>query len=124
MTTHHPDSCLDCNPGAAHLGDTLTVQPREWTPLDDNGTQICVYGDQPVDVAVQPADISNQIRAAVVAEQLRIRDLLAGPFLSVLRCVPDGQHRNGCVVQDGQAVREKARTAFLAAFGGDQDAGR
>ena len=56
------EACIDCNPGAAHLGDTMTITPGEWTPLDDNGTQIYLYGDQPADVAVQiqpaPARIS------------------------------------------------------------------
>lgn len=47
------DDYLDCNPGAANLGDTMTVQPREWTPLDNDGTQIYLYGDSAVDIAVQ-----------------------------------------------------------------------
>ena len=45
------ENCIDCNPGAAHLGETMTIAPGEWTSLDDHGTQIWVYGDQPVDIA-------------------------------------------------------------------------
>jgi hypothetical protein len=26
MTDHDAESCLDCNPGAAHLGDTLRTK--------------------------------------------------------------------------------------------------
>lgn len=47
------DNCIDCNPGAAHLGEGMTVNPGEWTPLDDHGTEIYVYGDQPVDIVVK-----------------------------------------------------------------------
>ena len=56
MTTDKPrcgGNCLHCNPGAAHLGDTMTIQPKQWTPIDDHGTEIYLYGDQPADVAVQ-----------------------------------------------------------------------
>jgi hypothetical protein len=62
MTDHDVDSCLDCTPSPAELGDTLTVDPRVWTPLDDHGTQLYVYGDQQVEIAVQIAPVDDEIR--------------------------------------------------------------
>jgi hypothetical protein len=53
MTDHDAKHCLDCNPGATQDGDGMTVQPGEWTPIDDNGTEIYVYGEQPVDIVVR-----------------------------------------------------------------------
>jgi len=52
-TPHDAEHCFDCNPGAAQEGDSMTVKPREWTPIDDNGTEIYLYGDQPVDIVVK-----------------------------------------------------------------------
>ncbi|WP_433730811.1 hypothetical protein ACQP2Y_21075 [Actinoplanes sp. CA-051413] len=49
-------------PSPAQLGDTMTLTAGEWTPLDDIGTEIYVYGDQPVDVAVQYAEVESEIR--------------------------------------------------------------
>lgn len=43
-------------PSPAQLGDTMTINPGEWTSLDDNGTEIYLYGDRSVDVAVRVAD--------------------------------------------------------------------
>lgn len=43
-------------PSPAQLGDTMTVAPNEWTPLDDYGTEIYVYGDQPITLVVRPAE--------------------------------------------------------------------
>jgi hypothetical protein len=67
VTDHDAEHCLDCNPGAAQLGETMTVDPREWTPLDDHGTEIYVYGDQPVDIAYQAGaeDEIRQLREAL-----------------------------------------------------------
>lgn len=50
---HDAEHCLDCNPGAAHLGDSMTVEPNEWTSIDDNGTEIYLYGDQSVEIVVR-----------------------------------------------------------------------
>lgn len=49
------DDCIDCNPNPAQLGASLTLDPEEWTPLDDNGTEIWLYGDQPVTIVVRSA---------------------------------------------------------------------
>lgn len=54
-------------PSPAELGETMTVTPGEWTPLDDLGTAIYVYGDQSVDVAVQTRVIETLTWAAFVA---------------------------------------------------------
>jgi len=57
-------------PSPAQLGDTMTLTPGEWTPLDEIGTQIYVYGDQPVDIAIQYAEVESvirQLRAEVTA---------------------------------------------------------
>lgn len=40
-------------PSPAELGDTITVAPGEWTPIDDYGTEIYAYGDQPVTLVVK-----------------------------------------------------------------------
>lgn len=57
-------------PSPAQLGETMTVAAGEWTPLDDLGTQLYVYGDQPVDIAVQRAEADDQIRQIDVAREL------------------------------------------------------
>lgn len=49
-------------PSPAEMGDTMTVDPGVWTPLDDIGTELYVYGDQPVDVAVQRAPVDDEVR--------------------------------------------------------------
>jgi hypothetical protein len=71
----HPSesaSVFSLEPSPAELGETMTVTPGEWTPLDDLGTQIYVYGDQPVDVAVQRADVDDEVRQ-LHAEVQRLR---------------------------------------------------
>lgn len=40
-------------PSPAQMGETATVPPGEWWPLDDHGTQIWVYGGKAVDIAYQ-----------------------------------------------------------------------
>jgi hypothetical protein len=49
-------------PSPAEMGDTTTLDPGEWTPLDEIGTQLYVYGDQPVDVAIQYAEVESEVR--------------------------------------------------------------
>lgn len=52
----------DHGPSPAQLGQTMTVTPGEWTPLDDHGTQIYAYPDgsdavtHEFTIAVQTAD--------------------------------------------------------------------
>lgn len=41
------------------------------------------------------------------------RALLFPPLLAALRCIPDGEIRSGCVVNDGAKVRERVRQAYL-----------
>jgi hypothetical protein len=43
----------DLGPSPAQMGETMTVAAGEWTPLDDHGTQIYVYGCRSVDIAFQ-----------------------------------------------------------------------
>jgi hypothetical protein len=96
MTNHDAKTCLDCNPGAAHLGDTMTIDPRVWTPLDDHGTQLYVYGDQRVDIAVQTADVDDEVRQLRAAIE-QIDRLL-------------GQYRGAKALREGvQAVVDRAR---------------
>lgn len=52
----------DREPSPAELGDTMTVEPGAWTPLDEIGTEIYVYGDRPVDIAVQYAAVESELR--------------------------------------------------------------
>lgn len=70
------ETCIDCCPGAAHLGETMTVAPGVWTPLDDHGTEIYVYGDQAVGIAVQTAEVGDEIRR-LRGEIDRLRHALA-----------------------------------------------
>ncbi len=58
-----------------------------------------------------------EIEQAVAAERQRIKHLLARPFLNAMRCIPDGEIRDGCLVYDGHTVREQARQAYLAIDG-------
>jgi hypothetical protein len=55
----HPDST---EPSPAQLGETMTLDAGEWTSLDDHGTQIYLYGEQPVDIAFQTAAQPDEIR--------------------------------------------------------------
>lgn len=52
----------DLEPSPAQMGETMTVTAGEWTPLDDHGTQIYVYGDRDVDIAFQTADVDDELR--------------------------------------------------------------
>jgi hypothetical protein len=73
----------------------------------------------------------REVRAAVLARHLhdagwrrqvdvdaewrqRVREHLCHAALAALRCIPDGEIRNGCVVHDGAAVRERLRLGYLA----------
>lgn len=56
---NHDDSL---EPSPAELGDTTTLAPGEWTPLGEIGTQIYVYGDQSVDIAIQYAEVESEVR--------------------------------------------------------------
>lgn len=56
---NHDDSL---EPSPAELGDTTTLAAGEWTPLDEIGTQIYVYGTEPVDVAIQYAEVESEAR--------------------------------------------------------------
>lgn len=99
----HDDSL---EPSPAELGDTTTLDPGEWTPLDEIGTQIYVYGDRPVDVAVQYAEVEAEVR------QLR-RDVETHErrYLDVQR-VLDGVI--GGEVEDGAGMGLVADVALLA----------
>lgn len=46
----------------AQLGETTTLLPRTWTPLDDHGTSVYAYGDQRVDIAFTTADVDDELR--------------------------------------------------------------
>jgi hypothetical protein len=46
----------DNDPSPATLGDTISVAPNEWTPIDDYGTEIYLYGDQPCTLVVRHGD--------------------------------------------------------------------
>lgn len=90
------EHCIDCNPGAAHLGDTTTIRPGEWTPLDEIGTEIYVYGDQPVDIAVQTSSTEDEVRH------------LRNAFDSIARLLDD--YRGQKALREGaQAIVDRAR---------------
>lgn len=55
----------------------------------------------------------------VHAERERVRRLLSPPLLAGLRSIPDGTIQNGCVIHDGEAVREKLRAAYRAVVDGE-----
>lgn len=65
-----PTSHDDLGPSPAQTGETMTVAPGEWEPLDDHGTQIYVYGDQSIDIAFRASDADDQIRQLDVAREL------------------------------------------------------
>jgi hypothetical protein len=60
--------------------------------------------------------LEDAIELGISAERSRIRRLLSKPLLDALRCIPDGEIRDGCVVYDGATVRENARQAYLAIY--------
>ncbi len=96
-----PDDCLDCNPGAAHLGEGMTIRPCEWTPIDDHGTQIYLYGDQSADIVIQIAPVDDEVR------QLR------AAFDEIDRLLDD--YRGAKALREGaQAVVDRARRIIAA----------
>ncbi|MEU0078445.1 hypothetical protein ABZY58_11160 [Micromonospora tulbaghiae] len=52
--------------------------------------------------------------SAVAAERERIRRLLALPLLQAFRLIPSGHIQQGCVISDGDVVRQRLRAAFQA----------
>lgn len=56
----------------------------------------------------------------VHAERERVRHLLSQPLLAGLRSIPDGRTQNGCVIHDGEQVREKLRAAYRAVVDGEE----
>ncbi len=50
----------------------------------------------------------------LATERERIKRSLTLAVLAAIRCIPDGEIRNGCVVQDGRQVRERLRSAWKA----------
>jgi hypothetical protein len=79
---HHDD----LGPSPAELGDTITVATGEWTPLDDEGTQIYLYGDHPVTLAVQTAEVADEARQ-LRAEVERLHEQLNGRARNEARLV-------------------------------------
>lgn len=73
-------------PSPAELGDTITVAPGEWTPLDDEGTQIYLYGDRPVTLATQTAEVADEARR-LRAEVERLHEQLNGRARNEARLV-------------------------------------
>lgn len=59
----------------------------------------------------QDADVVAE--AAVRAERERIRRNLALPMLQALRLIPSGHIQQGCVVTDGDVVRDRLRAAYM-----------
>ncbi|MFG2046045.1 hypothetical protein ACGFIW_01275 [Micromonospora sp. NPDC048935] len=54
------------------------------------------------------------VAEAVAAERERIRGNLSLPMLQALRLIPHGRVQQGCVVSDGDVVRERLRVAYFA----------
>jgi hypothetical protein len=52
------------------------------------------------------------VEAVAAAERARIQTSLAPALLAAFRCIPDGEIRNGCVINDGAQVRERLRVAW------------
>ena len=104
----------DLGPSPAELGDTMTVEAGEWTPLDDIGTQIYVYGDRPVDIAVQVAEVDNEIRRLrAQVEQLskqldsraRSEARLTGAFESLIQDIDGGEVDTDAEIPAGEIRR-------------------
>jgi hypothetical protein len=86
----------ELEPSPAQLGDTMTVAPGEWTPLDDHGTEIYLYGTRSADIAVQTAAVDDEVR------QLR------AAFDEIDRLLD--QYRGQKALREGvQAVVDRAR---------------
>lgn len=75
--TRKPRTPDQNEPTPAQLGDTMTITPGEWTPLDDNGTQLYAYSDGP-DAVTHPFTIAIQTAepSALNRDGLRALDIL------------------------------------------------
>jgi hypothetical protein len=104
----------DLEPSPAELGETATVAPGEWTPLDDHGTQLYVYGNQPVNIAVQTADVDDEVR------QLHAEVDRLGAELETMRFVAQGNKRH---VAETIAILDRVEALTKDAAGGDLDGG-
>lgn len=58
-------------------------------------------------------DLSSEL----AAERDRIRAALIPALLAAVRCIPDGEIRSGCVVNDGATVRQRLKAAYWEAIG-------
>lgn len=105
-----------------YLNDDGTIDPQ--MPLCAAGNALLDYhvrrdefGPEGPDGATveairQEAEVAA--RAAVRVERERIKRSLTLAMLRALRSIPDGEIRNGCVVMDGQQVKDRLRAAYQA----------
>jgi hypothetical protein len=86
---------------------------------DIDGEPVRVHGGKPLHETSQAA-LAEVVRAATsklkemepnyaIAQEL----IMAG--LAAMRCIPDGEVRGGCTVQDGAKVKARLKAAIRAA---------
>ncbi|GGK89373.1 hypothetical protein [Mangrovihabitans endophyticus] len=103
-----PAEAYSLEPSPAQMGDTTTLAPGEWTPIDEIGTQIYVYGDQPVDVAVQYAEVESELR------QLRREVDVARELIGTVRTIAETWSTDPGAFPDGAAdPMEQIATVLL-----------
>ncbi len=99
-------------PSPAEMGDTTTLQPGVWERLDEIGTQIYVYGDQPVDVAIQYAEVESELR------QLRREVDVARELIGTVRAIAETWSTDPGAFPDGAAdPLEQIATVLLGPRG-------
>lgn len=98
-----------------------TPGPTEDTcrAYDVDGEPVRVHGGKPLDEAGQAAlgEIVRAATAKLAAEHpnLGVTQELIMAGLAATRCIPDGEVRGGCTVQDGAKVKARLKAAIGAA---------
>lgn len=110
MTMPSHDDSLE--PSPAEMGDTTTLQPGVWEPLDEIGTQVYVYGNQPVDIAIQYAAVEDELR------QLRREVDVARELIGTVRTIAETWSTDPGAFPDGAAEPlEQIATVLLGPRG-------
>lgn len=103
------------DPSPAEIGDTMTVEPGEWTPLDEHGTEVYLYGDQPVTLAIQTAPedpLATKLLGNATAQNAFQRAAMARALRMAIERLPADPDQVGAWLRDN-ALTDTAGPALV-----------